>query len=788
MSTSGLARYLIKEGLLSESDCHLIARDNGNTGAAFAKVVVSLGVLTEEKLAQFLVQKTKLPMIPHNQFCTVKPGAESALALPLMKTLEVIPVELHNNQLTVAMADPLDQDTLQQLRFFTDFRIKPVIATFTTLYKSLENLVQGFSPEKTTLQKLLALYTPRHAPDESPGAQNMAFKDHHQPESSVPTNQEEPDEGFWDESDTGTEAESSGSLDSEGSLNHDELDQFDEFEQENLDSGLDDFEDEVKEEPSGGQGISKSIIEDEDFPLDSDESQAAFSGVDLDDPWAADPLPDIDPELLPGEGPMEDAAQDDGLESWDDVMGDGEAIDESSDNEADKGQGDELSEAPDDQLWDDQGQVLESDPDIDNISATSVDESAGLEGDLFSEEDAQADDLETIADENDNSLESSSEIAGLDQFFDEEDSPEPASGSEDALKAPTQLAGDEVPEDFEPGDGEFDVGTDTGDLNEELTGDSLGDTDSLMKEVDEQLNEEPDEVVSSDLSESMEEFSEEGGDTDLDSFLDENDSSAFAGSVEGGNDLLSEQPEEATEGASNVALAVETKQEVEEVSPVAEDLSELEELGHEIQPDQNDAIDQLSSDISQLAKESLDLETSIPVDEEPFNQLADSNLSEEEDKNVHAKKHELGIGFLNHALAGVSLAMSREKADEAMAQGMTKAGIKKGVIYKIKDDQVIYVNQWGNDPGSVERIGQARPDLSRIPAAKPGSLWIKLVETPDGLESLVEDGCELMAHWGPENAQGQGLTLAGWEPHAVGHEGLHGLSGGLMNRYIKKSA
>lgn len=822
MSTSGLARYLIKEGLLSESDCHLIARDNGNTGAAFAKVVVSLGILSEEKLAQFLVQKTKLPMIPHNQFCTVKPGAESALTLPLIKTLEVIPVELHNDQLTVAMADPLDQDTLQQLRFFTNFRIKPVIATFTTLYKSLENLVQGFSPEKTTLQKLLALYTPKHVTEPSADSLNMALRGHQPEDESVNSGMEEPDEGFWDDADAGTEPAPAPAQPeaTESSLGHDDFDEFDEFEQGDIESGLDDFEDESEQKESSSSGISQSIIDDEDFPLDSDESQAVFAELDLDDPLAADPLPELDPELLPGAGDAGAPAamdEDEGLESWDDVMGEGDSSQDSPVEGSEAGEAETLPEGFDDQLWDDQGEVTEAGSELEELSEELSGGTSETEGDLeadFGDELASEVVSDEISEAPVEASEQNSDIVGLDSFFDDVESPEPVSGSDESLKAPTQLAGDEIPEELSGAEdldasafGDEPQASELTHSSPELVSESeLDETlenntedpglDEAFLENADSDNADPDlsglesEESGSDdsgLDESMEAISEAGDDASLDSFLDDEDLSGESELVSPGSDLASSVTETEAEGGG-VALAVETESLSVEEQSGSEVMAELEELGHETAPDQDEAIDQLSADMSQLADDSLDLETVAPADESPLSGLSSDDLTDDQDQDSYAKKHELGVGFLNHALAGVSLAMSPEKAKDAMAQGMTKAGIKKGLVYNVKDDQVIYVSQWGHSDDLKEELSQIKPELSTLPEAKPESLWVKLVDTPNGLESLAEDGCDLMAHWGPETAKGQGLTLASWDSHGVGHEGLQSLSGGLMDRFIKKSA
>ena len=88
MSSSGLARYLIREGVLSEIECRKIAHDHSNKGAAFAKVIVGLGIFSEESLARYLVEKTRLGFVELNEPCVVDPNAKESLSVFLLKNLE----------------------------------------------------------------------------------------------------------------------------------------------------------------------------------------------------------------------------------------------------------------------------------------------------------------------------------------------------------------------------------------------------------------------------------------------------------------------------------------------------------------------------------------------------------------------------------------------------------------------------------------------------------------------------------------------------------------------------
>jgi hypothetical protein len=156
MSTSGLARHLLREGLLSHDDCQMIAKDHSSTGAGFAKVIVVLGLMTDEKLAQYIAKKTRYELIPPGSLCITQNGAEGTIDIPLMQRLEVVPISLTRNTLRVAMADPLDGITVNQLEFFLPYNIKPIIASFTSLNKTLTQLIQDYEPNRGSLEKFLS--------------------------------------------------------------------------------------------------------------------------------------------------------------------------------------------------------------------------------------------------------------------------------------------------------------------------------------------------------------------------------------------------------------------------------------------------------------------------------------------------------------------------------------------------------------------------------------------------------------------------------------------------------
>lgn len=143
MGSSNLANFLIADGILTPKQGSMLTHSSGSNSGAFAKSVVASGALNEQNLARYIAKKTNFPF---NRKLVIQPRgrAESILPLPFIRNLEIIPMSIEGNSLTVAMADPLDQGVMEQLRFFTGMKIKPVVVTFSAILRSLQKQIPDF--------------------------------------------------------------------------------------------------------------------------------------------------------------------------------------------------------------------------------------------------------------------------------------------------------------------------------------------------------------------------------------------------------------------------------------------------------------------------------------------------------------------------------------------------------------------------------------------------------------------------------------------------------------------
>lgn len=784
MGTSGLAKHLIKEGYITENECQLISRDYSNSGASFAKVIISLGVLSEVKLAKLLAEKSKCAMIPHREYCVTEPSAEGCIDGPLLQSLEVVPLSLEGSTLKVAMLDPLDQNILEQLKFFTPYKIKPVVATLASIHNSLQNIVHGFHSEKTSLQKLLS-----HCQLERQGATSTAAMDH----SGTAKN-------FDDEEVQSYQAAHS--------LRSDDFD--------------DDNDVESFGEDLGSQGTSRAASSDEDgFEDEFSDSEEGAEDVDFDNFDQAEDLPELqdnDEDIPVHDSPERAFGDQDSLEGFEGDSGKGVAVDRSDtgeDNfdsdeklgvggvslwdeeepglteEASTNAGGESQKSSNTQatassvqLWDDdddddvQGDQAGSDHNTDisqglesgGMALWGVDDEPVSEAkprsdanktkddsfSLFSEVDPGTDERE--ASENDilASYEGAQEDSQNenDLFFDApQEGDQSTSENSDDLLADDQL--DELSDDI----------SDLEDLQHGSDADALDQAEE-MPEIDDGFDGDGDQVSR------LETMGREGDEFEDQSFAAEMDELA----MEQGEDQIEEIEDDPVldevdvEGLQHIAMA-ESDDEVDDFldnGDLGEDdggetTHELDDLMGDLDAAQvggesNGLLQEEEETVSvQLQQDEFDLdieENSEPDDfvEEVEGQVdewqGEGDVLESEKEDIFSEKVRAAqdnqedstkiVSVLNKGLVGVSLAFTEQKAKSLAAQVLSEGGIASGTLFEQKEEGWQAVTSWQNGQANNEslKLNEGSLNVAAEISATNGEQWVEMNQLGDGYSEM----------------------------------------------------
>jgi hypothetical protein len=120
---------LVEAGVLTQEQLDIaLAEQAANPQRRFGAIAVERGFTTEEAIARILAAQLRLP------FHTLAPGsydptAARRVSAHLARLHKAVPVQQHEDTLTVAMANPLDLIAIEDIEIASRCRVEPVVAT-----------------------------------------------------------------------------------------------------------------------------------------------------------------------------------------------------------------------------------------------------------------------------------------------------------------------------------------------------------------------------------------------------------------------------------------------------------------------------------------------------------------------------------------------------------------------------------------------------------------------------------------------------------------------------------
>ena len=107
------------------------------------RLTVDLGVVKDEDFAPFIASYFDVPYANLNSYSKVQPEAINSLPQSIAKRLNVVPISREDDTLTVAMHDPLDLLTVENLETVTRCRIRRVVSSLKQIKESIESFYTG---------------------------------------------------------------------------------------------------------------------------------------------------------------------------------------------------------------------------------------------------------------------------------------------------------------------------------------------------------------------------------------------------------------------------------------------------------------------------------------------------------------------------------------------------------------------------------------------------------------------------------------------------------------------
>ncbi|MEQ9106605.1 MAG: type IV-A pilus assembly ATPase PilB [Limnobacter sp.] len=136
VKSSGLVRALTAKGILEAAQLDRLTTEEVQ-GRSVAEWIVNNNIVSAEVLASSVAQHFGYPLLDLSQFDDARDGLDNDL-IQAEKGLEAFVLSRRQGALSVAMADPTDLSTIQQLKFRTQLQVEPVVVEYDKLLGRIE--------------------------------------------------------------------------------------------------------------------------------------------------------------------------------------------------------------------------------------------------------------------------------------------------------------------------------------------------------------------------------------------------------------------------------------------------------------------------------------------------------------------------------------------------------------------------------------------------------------------------------------------------------------------------
>lgn len=174
-----IGEVLTQEGLATREDVEAaFAEQQRRKGKRLGEVLVDMHVVTEQTLVKTLAKKFDLRYVNCSDYPPPSPELANELPLNVAEKYGVLPIELRNDTLVIAISDPLAFNSLDLAALHPERHIELVMTTPTALRERLDLLRGGDAPtpasadgaELENLLKLLAEEHPQARAESGPPA------------------------------------------------------------------------------------------------------------------------------------------------------------------------------------------------------------------------------------------------------------------------------------------------------------------------------------------------------------------------------------------------------------------------------------------------------------------------------------------------------------------------------------------------------------------------------------------------------------------------------------------
>jgi type IV pilus assembly protein PilB len=155
LSQNKIGSLLVEAGVLTAEDLEKLLAKQKSKGKRLGQLAVEEGLASEDEIAQALARQLKIPFVSLDTV-VVDPEVVRLISEPMARDLKAIPLFRVEKNLTIAMADPTDSETLKEIKFVTGCEVEPLVARAEEINLAIEKY---YGRENQVLEAIEGLTT-----------------------------------------------------------------------------------------------------------------------------------------------------------------------------------------------------------------------------------------------------------------------------------------------------------------------------------------------------------------------------------------------------------------------------------------------------------------------------------------------------------------------------------------------------------------------------------------------------------------------------------------------------
>ncbi len=147
-----LGRMLKEAGLVTEKQLEQALEEQRTSGKFLGRVLIELGFVSEEDVLPALGFQAGIETVDLDNL-EIQRNVIDKISASVAKIYNIIPVRFENNTLTIAIADPLNINIMDDLQFMLDCKVKSVVAKEDSIIRALQKY---YGTEVESMSDLIA--------------------------------------------------------------------------------------------------------------------------------------------------------------------------------------------------------------------------------------------------------------------------------------------------------------------------------------------------------------------------------------------------------------------------------------------------------------------------------------------------------------------------------------------------------------------------------------------------------------------------------------------------------